>query len=222
MRKIISVILIIISFTFVLASSDNNKPKEAYKVKVEWKNKLNGNYSFREEWGYGENICRDAHGQFREFDNPIAENMLDAKGRIYKDSISKYYQYVDTSHIYYSIECEANCYEWAKSNYIIARKYKNTVKCYTLCDISTHSSLEIVIANDSCIPQIVLNSVTNRGVIYYKCNGGYIKIDSLLWKKGIMKAEFSFTFDDPENPKKSLWWKGKIYTKIYEKDKTNI
>ena len=43
---------------------------------------------------------------------------------------------------------------------------------------------------------------------------GFIKIDKNLMQKNILKANFYMKFDHPENSNRTMYWKGKILTKI--------
>lgn len=188
-------------------------------IEIEWVDSLTGDYSFTEKWDYDDNIFRNQFGQLvcDGFCPEEISSMRDEEGRIYEDSVSKYYQFVDTSHIYHTIECEARCYEWAGTNHTKAiRISPDSVKVYTLCNPATHSSLILNIVNGRCIPRTELNSITPSGLRSFNCSSGYIKIDKSLWEKDIIKADFHFTFENKLQPSDSLWWKGRIYTTINE------
>ncbi|MDR1877172.1 MAG: hypothetical protein LBQ84_06065 [Flavobacteriaceae bacterium] len=186
-------------------------------IKIEWVDSLRGDYSFKDRWNYPENIFKNSYNQLvcDGLCNPEADKMRDKKGKIRDKYLKEYYQLVDTTHIFHTVESEAQCYEWNGTDEIVVKRIdKNTVECYTLCNVATHSSLELTLTNDQCFPKIKLQSVSSSGTHYYDSKDGYIKIDRPLWDKGIMKAEFHFYFIDPENPEKDMWWKGKIYSKI--------
>jgi len=205
-----------ILFSITLLSSFINQGDNG--IEIEWVYNLEGDYSFKEKWQYADYVYKNDYGQLvcDGICDPETDNMRDKSGRILEDSLSRYYQLVDTTHLYHSIECESNSYEWAGTDNIeINRTDNNTTECYTLCNAATHSSLHITIKNNHCVPEIKLTSIANTGhPICYKYKNGYIKINKQLWDKGIMKAEFDFNFSDHENPKKDLYWKGKIYSKI--------
>lgn len=188
-------------------------------ISIEWVNDLQGDYSFVEKWDYDDCIFRNQFGQL-VCDGLCPEEvsgMRDEKGRIYEDSLARYYQLVDTSYIYHTIACEAQCYEWLGTNTINTRRISaNSIKAYTLCNQATHSSLKLNIVNGKCFSEIELNSITPSGHQIFPCNGGYIKIDKKLWNKGILKAEFDLSFENTLQPQDSLWWKGKIYKIIDE------
>lgn len=188
-------------------------------INIEWVDSLPGDYSFTKKWNYNDNIFRNQFGQL-VCDGLCPEelaNMRDEEGRIYEDSLHRYYQLVDTSHIYHTIECEAQCYEWAGTNNIITiPTVKNGIKAYTLCNPATHSSLKLNIIDNKCFAEIELSSITPSGQQIFPCNDGYIRIDKKLWKEGIIKAEFDLSFENTLQPQDSLWWKGKIYKRIDE------
>lgn len=123
----------------------------------------------------------------------------------------------DTTRHYYTIACEANCYEWAGTNYMMAEMVGNdTVVCYTMGNVATHCSLHMILVGENCTPTVELISIVAEGNTTFVCNGGHLKIDRKLWTVGIMKAEFSFTFDNPSDPNFPIWWKGRIFTRIKE------
>ncbi|MOA06695.1 hypothetical protein D3C78_1263500 [compost metagenome] len=93
----------------------------------------------------------------------------------------------------------------------------DTVACFTANNAATHTSLNLKIANDKCIPTIELNSITNAGTKTYSYKRGAIKIDKNMWDKGVLKAEFDFEFNHQESSKEPMYWKGKIYTSINAK-----
>jgi hypothetical protein len=103
----------------------------------------------------------------------------------------------------------------AGTNFITVRqKNKDMVECFTECNASTHSILRLFIVNNACLPHIELNSVESSSGTTYPCEGGYFKIDSTLFKKGVLKAEFDLNFKHKENPKQKMFWKGRIYSNI--------
>jgi hypothetical protein len=113
-----------------------------------------------------------------------------------------------------SIICDAWCYEWAGTDKIVATRQKNdTVKCYTMMNEATHCSLNLILVDDKCTPTIELVSVAPNGNRIYECKNGTIEIDQALWRKNILKATFDIDFVNDEN-EKSIFWKGKIYTRI--------
>ena len=110
---------------------------------------------------------------------------------------------------------EAWCYEFAGASEIeVKRLNKDSIECYTTPNAATHSTLNFYIVNNVVKnARIELNSIVS-GNITYPCNAGSIKIDRNLMKKNILKADFNMEFDHSENPKKMMYWKGKIVAKI--------
>jgi hypothetical protein len=186
-------------------------------ITVTWSDNLAADFTFKNIWSYSTGIYKNNYGQL-VCDGLCPEEsyrMLDKNGRIIKDSISRYYKVIDTTHLFHSIECEAWCYEYAGTDYMnVVQKNKDSLFCYTLCNPATHCSLKLDIVNGTCYPRIDLNSITQKGEATYYCTDGSITIDKKLWAQGIMKAEFNFIFDHPEDPKQPMFWKGKIYSKI--------
>ncbi|MDZ4759252.1 MAG: hypothetical protein SGJ10_14085 [Bacteroidota bacterium] len=203
-------------------SQDSNKVIRTtpIPIAIKWVDSIAGNFSFRNEWSYplGVELKKDgkagcADGGFCPQD---CYDMMDKEGMVKKKYSSKSYQLLDTSHLPYSMQCEAWCYEWAGTNYVeVHRKSADSIYCFTTCGIATHCSLELYIVNDTCYASIDLNSIRSGCCTNFYSTDGYITIDRKLWDEGIMKAEFSFNFDY-KNPRKDwpMYWKGKVYSKI--------
>ncbi len=185
-------------------------------VAITWVDKLKGDYSFKNKWSY-ETVSKNAYGQLicDGLCPDESYEMLDSTGRIFKDSITAYYKIVDTTHQFHTIECDAWCYEFGGTDYInVVQTSKDSIHCNTMCNAGTNCSLNLGIVKNNCFSRIELNSIVPNSNATYYCISGYIKIDKNLWKQGIMKAEFSFIFDHKEDPQKTMYWKGKIYSKI--------
>jgi len=206
MRMLLTLFTIFITFSC----------QEKDTVNVKWTDDLQGDFSFTDKWSYNEGIYLNEYGQL-VCDGLCDDNsykMIDEDGKIYPDSLHRYYQLIDTTHYYHTIENEAQCYEWAGTDFAHAYKKKDTIKCFTACNVGTHSSLQMDLINGRCIPRIELNSVSPSGLQYFMAKDGSVKIDKKMFDKGILKAEFDFTFEDPRNLQEPLWWKGRIQTKI--------
>jgi hypothetical protein len=200
-----------------LACEPNKSSTSDMPIKIEWVDNLIGDFSFIGKWTYPEGIYKNEFGQLScdGLCPPEINVMIDSTGHIYKDSLKAFYKIVDTTHQTYSIQCEAWCYEWAGTNSIVAiQKNKDTIECNTACNTATHCCLHFYIINDICYPEVELKSIVANKSMNYPCKNGYIKIDKEILKKGIIKADFDMNFENKENPKQPIFWKGKIYTKI--------
>jgi hypothetical protein len=205
-------------FLLLVAYTSFGQSKKAITpIKINWVSSVKGDFSFTKKWSYPEGVELNEHGQLScdGFCPPEAYAMIDSTGKICTDSLTAFYNIVDTSHQSYSIQCKAWCYEWAGTDFIEAiQKSADTIYCYTLLNAATHCSLQLNIVGDKCFAFIDLNSVVKGGSAKYNCTNGYITVDKSLWKKGIVKAIFSFNFEHKENPKKPIYWKGKFFTRI--------
>jgi hypothetical protein len=189
----------------------------AKPVKIQWVKKIGGDFSFQYNWSYPEGVYKNDYGQLTcDGLCPLEiDAMKDSAGRIFDDSLKAFYQLVDTTHEFYTIACEAWCYEFGEANFInVYHRGHDTFYAYTMCNAGTHSSLNLWFKGDICYATIGLNSVTPSGKSTYYAAGGWIRIDKNLWKKGTMKAEFSFDFGNPDDPSKPLHWQGRIYAPI--------
>jgi hypothetical protein len=185
-------------------------------VRIQWVDKPGGDFSFRYKWDYPESVYKNQFGQLSCDGDcpPEIGTMKNNEGRIYKDSLRAFYNLVDTTHQFHSIQCVAWCYEWAGTDYIDVTPSGDSIHCATVCNMATHCSLHLDFAKDSCYAFIKLRSIVAGGDAVYPCTGGYLKIDKYLWAKGIMKAEFSLNFEHRENPQKPIYWRGRIYKRI--------
>lgn len=210
-------LLFFLLFLGVISCDSTTKLKlNTGEILITWHDSIAGDFSFKDNWSYPEGVYKNEFGQL-SCDGLCPEEidrMQDENGRIYDDSLKAFYQLVDTTHEFHSIQSEARTYEWAGTDFItVERVSKDTVICYTQNNTATHSSLDLIIVKDIVKPTIILNSITPTGTKIHICKSGQIKIDRNLWDKGIMKAEFDFIFDDKENPSEPMYWKGKIYTR---------
>jgi hypothetical protein len=221
LKKALYIILLI---TPSLLSAQPKQQASRKIIPVTWVDNLPGDYSFTNKWSYDESIEQNGAGQFSSMYGDVDEQlkkMCDSTGRIYDSLIHDYYKLLDTAHYFHTLECEGWCYEFAGADYIDVTCMDNKVCAASRINAGTHSILRLDIENGVCTPTIKLISIFSemtpagiKDIFYYHSTGGYIKIDKPLWQRGIMKAEFDFTFYHPENPKKKMYWKGKIYAKI--------
>lgn len=220
MIKFFTYVFLIIIFLTGSSSIEKNKNLE---IKIHWQKKLSDDFSFVKNWEYPEGVYQNDFGQLScdGLCPPETDRMKDENGKIYKDSLAKFYQLVDTTHLFHSIKSKTNSYEWTGANFITAKRIsRDAIYCFTDKNASTHSCLILKITKDKCIPEIELNSIsgsTEKQI--YACKKGYIKIDRDLWNNGILKAKFGFIFEDPKNPDRPLFWKGKIYSQINQNEK---
>jgi len=201
----------------------SNKKSNSEEITIKWVDNLPGDFSFKDNWSYPEGVYQNEFGQL-SCDGICPQeiyNMMDKNGRIYQDSLESYYQLVDTTHLFHSIESNAWCYEWGGTDYITAQRInKDTVVCFTENNATTHSSLNLIITKNTVKPTIILNSISDSDIKIYKCKRGQMVIDEKLWNQGILKATFDFDFYHDEDSNR-MYWKGNIYVKIENNKQTN-
>lgn len=188
-------------------------------IKINWVENLSGDFSFTNNWSFPLGVEMKTDGKAGCADGGFCPercySMLDSNGIVLKDSAQIFYQLLDTTPQYHSIQCEAWCYEWVGTDFIeVLRKNKDSIFCYTSTGIATHCSLQLSITKNICTATIDLNSITPDGGAIFYCKDGQITIDKKLWEKGIMKAEFNFSFENYDDKQNPFYWKGKIYAKI--------
>jgi hypothetical protein len=216
-RLILQIVMLLIGLLLFGCISKSAIVEKNCKIKIQWIVDLQGDFDFRTKWSYPEGVYRNEFGQLScdGLCPQETESMKDSTGKIYTDSLSRFYQVVDTTHQYHSIECEARGYEWSGTDFITATQTnQNHLMCFTQATAGTHSSLILEIIDDLCLPRIDVKSISTPGEKSYFCKSGCIKIDKDLMNKGILKAEFQFDFNNSDEPDRNMFWKGKIYTAI--------
>jgi len=200
--------LTILSFT---------KRYETEWILIQWVDSIENDFSFKDKWSYPEGVYKNKFGQLScdGICPPEVDRMKNEEGKIYPDSLKAFYEVVDTTHLFHSIKSEAWTYEWTGTDFMTFKKQAdNTIIGQTACNVSTHSSLNIKIKDDSVIAWIDFNSITELGQHKFPMTQGQIKIDSQLFDKGIIKAEFDMKFANTLNSEKEIYWKGLIYSEI--------
>ncbi len=211
-------IVLICLFCLLNVKVSGQNIKQSDILKIKWVDKLEGDFSFANQWSYPEGIYKNDFGQLvcDGVCPPELDSMIDETGKIFKDSISAYYAIVDTTHLAHTIQNVAKVWEWAGTNFIeVEQKSRDTVYAYTINNLATHSSLMLTIFGDNCKAEVSLLSVTGVDNIL-GFTSGYIIIDRKFWQKGIMKAKFEFRREDffDSSGCKDFYWKGKILSPI--------
>jgi len=218
--KSLSIFFLCLCWINLLAQDKSKTVKTISEVKINWIDSISGDFSFKNEWNYSENIFKNDKGQLRCDGNcpDRIEKMIANFKDIPRDSIGIYYQLIDTSHYFKSLKSDAWCYEYFGSNYMNCFKNEaGFINCASSNSISTHCSLRLAIYGDFCRPIVLLNSMSqSTGTKIFKCTSGQIVIDSGFYSQGILKAEFNFLFYNSLEPSKPIYWKGKIYSPISE------
>jgi hypothetical protein len=193
------------------------------QVTVEWKDSIQDDFSFTENWAYNEGIYLNEWGQLScdGLCPPEIDPLLDDQGRIYDDSLTKFYTVVDTTHQYFTHEGTARVYEFATCNYAFATKLQGKVHVQTEVNIATHTSLHIVF--DPEIPfterkfkiYLLYTSVRPVPQAVFMALNGEIEISKTKFEEGIVQLRFDLSFESEENDPNGLQtWKGNIVTKI--------
>jgi hypothetical protein len=214
-RKRYLLYILIISLGFLLKSSikiDEN----GTVILIEWFNNLKGDFSFSSKWSFAENIGLNKAQQIACLNNcsDRVQKMMDDEGLILSDSTDTYYQIIDSTRKYHTLESRSTLYGWKPSNFIKVRRYGNFVlEGSVIQDSISNCSLFFRIKDDHLTAWAYHIPIKGISKIF-RLNGGKIFLDREAFDKGIFKATFSFTFENDVNSLKALFWSGKIYTKI--------
>lgn len=206
---------IIISLLFLIEIScktNEKKDNSENRIKIEWVENINGDFSFNKKWSYRDGIYRTQNGELRLDSGMVPEEIAetitrkyDENNRIYKDSLTEYYKIVDTTHIYHSIKSVANVYESTVYDHFEFKRMENgVIKGETINNVSGYSHLHIKLDNDYCYAWNDLKSFKDLGNHIFDLKSGKILIDKPLFQKGIIKAEFDFIFNNTLEEKEKL------------------
>lgn len=211
--KLKSIVLIL---TCLILSSFTKKDETKW-ISIKWVDNIENDFSFKERWSYPEGVYKNKFGQLScdGICPPEIDQMKNEEGKIYPDSLKAFYAIVDTTHLFHSIKSEAWTYEWAGTDFMTFKKQAdNSMLGQSACNVSTHSSLNIEIKNDSFSAWIDYNSITDLGKQIFRMKEGLIRIDKQLFNKGIIKAEFDLKFVNTLDAEKEMYWKGLVYSNI--------
>jgi len=217
--KLLILVLSIFFFSFQFQASNPD-----LKLEIEWVEEIEGDYKFTEKWSYPEGIYENRFGQL-SYDGiyPVkTDDMIDEEGKIIIDSLEAYYEIIDTTHLYHSLESETSSYEFGEANFLrVIEKTNGQVLINSETNVSTHSSLKIVIDKSKFSAKIDFGSITPIGNHSFKMKKGNLQIDKSYWERGILKAKFNLSFEDNLNPKRDLFWRGKMFKEIEKRKNTN-
>lgn len=211
-KRLFLITIFIVSVSFI-----NQSKKERLWIPIHWVDNIAQDFSFKDNWSYPDGVFKNKFGQ-PSCDSGIChgiKDMKDKNGRIIKDSLEAFYKIVDTTHIKHSLKSSVNMYEVFRANFINFNRSPNgTIVGKSLTNMATHSSLNIKIQNDSAKVWVDFNSIKNVEKLRFHLKEGSIMIDKSYFEKGIIKADFNFTFLNTLEEYKNLSWKGLIFSEI--------
>ncbi|MBX3163333.1 MAG: hypothetical protein KF900_02540 [Bacteroidetes bacterium] len=214
------ILLFLSSFIGYPQSSNNKLDKNAHWIKIMWTDNLSGDFSFKENWSYREEgVYVNIFGQLScdGICPPEIDRMKNGEGKIFEDSLTVFYKVLDTTPQFHSIKSDVSTYEYFNSDFINFKKQpNNSILGWTVCNVSTHSSLNIKLVNDSLTAWIDFNSIAHLGEHIFLLKEGCFKLDKTLFSKRIIKTEFYFLFKNTIEPKNKMYWKGLIYSEIQD------
>jgi len=214
LKRIQNLILFVL-FGLLMKSSSTYK-KDDIQIEISWFTNLKGNFSFASKWSYASNVGLNDAQQIACLQNcpDCVQKMMDKEGLIISDSTDAYYQIVDSTRKYHTLESRSTLYDWKPSNFIKVRRYGNFVlEGSVIPDSSSNCSLFFRI-KDSYLTAWAYHKADKGESKIFRLNGGKFFLDTEAFDKGIFKATFSFTFENDINSLKPLFWSGKIHAKI--------
>ena len=194
-----------------LKTSESN----GFSIPISWFQELKGDFSFANEWQYSDGIELNDYQQIICWKCPqTAEKLLDKRRKIIADSMNTFYNLIDSSRHYYSLESRCSMADMKESKFISVKKYGDfTIDGVTKSSDSLNCSLFFRIKDDLIISWIYVKSQNNETEIYPMKDGKFF-VDQGAFDNGILKANFSFVYYNRKNSLKALYWSGKMYAKI--------
>ena len=207
-------------FTYLLlfllgGNTSPEKPSQTFPIK--WENKLDADFRFTQKWQYPEGVYHNQFGQLScDGMCPVEiDEMKDEKGKIREKSLKAFYKIVDTTHQYFSLESETNVPEFFTANLVeVKRQGDRKIRLISERNASTHSRLIIEIDQSDFSAWIDYNSITTIGRHQFELKSGSLRIEKASFHKGILKAEFDFSFENYLDQGEEIYWKGKIYKEM--------
>lgn len=200
-----------------LAQSDSlNSEQNRQKFPVLFKPISGGDFDFHNNWSYQEGVYINTWGQL-SCDGlcPMEiDRMKDSVGRIYDDSLTAFYQIIDTTHLFHTISCDASMYEYAGVDFIQFKPIEGGFIGLTDFTIATHSTLTIQIKNQECTAWVDYNSIRADGQEQFQLTKARVLLDEESFKNGIIKGSFDFRFENHLDASFDLWWRGSIYAPV--------
>ncbi len=181
------------------------------KVKIQWTQKLEDDFSFNNKWSYPEGVYRNKWGQLScdGFCPEEAYKLMTDSGKVYEDSLESFYNIIDTSHLHYSLSSKTNSIGYSNSDFISFRiDSEEKILGASQTNASGYSRLFIELSEDSCTAWIEYRSIYNTDIELFRLVKGSIKIDQSSYERGIIRGVFDFVFTE------NYYWEGKIYSAI--------
>lgn len=193
------------------------------QVDFSWVSSIDDDFSFTEEWDYVEGIYINQWGQLScdGFCPMEIDALKDEQGRIYDDSLTKFYSIIDTTHYYFTHQGTVRAYEFGECNYAYVTEVDGIIYLETEVNIATHTSLQIEFFPDpgSKIPfraYLYYNSIGNMRPKNYDVTHGTVEISSEAIRNGFIQMRFDLEFELDENDTEPQTWKGKIIVELPE------
>ncbi len=178
--------------------------------------KIDADFSFTDKWEYELGVYKNQYGQL-SCDGFCPDRAYEMKvdGKIPEDSLEAFYQVVDTSHLYYTMQSEAEMYEWTGCNYIyIARDSNDQISAVTEITPGTHTTLNFNFKEGKAEVWAHYNSISTLKPRSFPFKSGFIKIEREAFQADTIKAQFDLEFSNTLESSKKLSWKGLIYAPI--------
>jgi hypothetical protein len=187
-------------------------------IPIQMVDEIDADFSFTENWDYEIGVYKNYYGQLScDGFCPEETDAMKVDGKIIEDSLTAFYELVDTSHLHHTMESEATMYEWIECNYIyIKRDSNDRIIAETGITPATHSTLHFEIDNGRAKVWAHYNSISTLKPRNFPLKSGFIKVEKQAYESDTFKAQFDLTFSNTleSDPDFELAWKGLIFASI--------
>jgi hypothetical protein len=214
-RIVAVIVAAVLTLSFMFKLSPPNKT-----IPVQMVDEIEADFSFIQNWDYEIGVYKNRHGQLScDGFCPEETDAMKVDGKIIEDSLTAFYELVDTSHLHHTMKCEATMYEWTGCNYIyVSRDTNNYIIAETGITPGTHSTLHFRIYNGKAEVWAHYNSISTLKPRNFPLKSGDIKVEKQAYESDTIKAQFDLTFSNTleSDPGFELSWNGLIYAVIQE------
>jgi hypothetical protein len=194
-------------------SGTNTTEKVGCSIPISWFDELKSDYTFSKQWKYANDIELNDYQQIICWKCPTrAQKMLDKRKKIISDSMNVFYQLIDSTRHYYSLESRSSIINLNENHFIEVKKYGDfIIEGFTKSDDSSQCSLFFRMKDNYITSWIYQKK--ESGIKIFELKEGKFFADKSAFEMGILKANFSFVYQS-ENSFKAIYWSGKINAKI--------
>ena len=178
--------------------------------------------AFTKGWKYEEGIFVNKWGQLscdgfcpREIDF-----MKGDQGRIFDDSLSSFYSFVDTTHRHFTLERNNEPYDYAEAHYIIVEKQDGKLFLRSELNMGLNTRIQMEFdptSKDDVNFQayLIYYSLSDQAPRKFELLSGDVEFCQEAYNEGFLQLKFDLDFETDEWSKEKFQkWDGKIFVAL--------